>query len=359
MGKKIKVVQFGTGKMAIYTMRYAMEKGCEIVGAIDINPEIIGKDIGKILGTDNLNVKVVAFSDAEQMLEETRPDICIVTTSSLMSDVYESLKLCAKLGINAITTCEEAFFPENSNPLATEAISAMAKLTGCTITGSGYQDIYWGGLVSAMASSSHTIKKITGSSSYNVEEYGIALAEAHGAGLSLKEFDEKIASHDKMSTEERNKLIEKGKFLPSYMWNVNGWLASKLGLTITKQSQKCIPQTHSEDIDSSTLNMTVKKGDATGMSAVVTTETKEGITIETECIGKIYSKEDFDKNEWSVEGEPNTTFVVNMPNTVELTCATVVNRIPDVINAETGFITTDKLPELSYKTKPLIEYLNK
>ena len=57
--------------------------------------------------------------------------------------------------------------------------------------------------------------------------------------------------------------------------------------------------------------MTVKAGDATGMSAVVTTETEEGITIESECIGKVYSKDDFDKNEWTIIGEPETTLVKN------------------------------------------------
>ena len=89
--------------------------------------------------------------------------------------------------------------------------------------------------------------------------------------------------------------------------------------------------------------MTVKAGDATGMSAVVTTTTKEGIIIESECIGKVYSKEDYDKNEWSIYGEPNTSIVVARPSTVELTCASIVNRIPDVINAQAGYVTTEKL----------------
>ena len=114
MERKIKVVQYGVGKMSVYTMRYALEKGCEIVGAVDINPEIIGKDISVVLGGNPTGVVVTSVNEAEAMLREVKPDICIVTTMSLFNDVYAALELCAKLGINAITTCEEAFFPMNS-----------------------------------------------------------------------------------------------------------------------------------------------------------------------------------------------------------------------------------------------------
>ncbi len=357
MERKVRVAQYGAGKMSIYTMRYVYEKGGEIVAAIDINPNVIGKDIGEVMGTENKGIKVEAVENAEKVLKETNPDIVIVTTMSLIKDVEDALTLCAKLGINAITTCEEAFFPANSNPQITNKLDEMAKKTNCTITGSGYQDIYWGQLISSIAGSTHKITKIKGSSSYNVEDYGIALAQAHGSGLSLEEFDEQVAALDRISDEERNEMINKGEYLPSYMWNVNGWLCAKLGLTVKSQTQKTVPQTYDKDIKSDTLGMVVKAGTATGMSAVVTTETEEGITLETQCIGKVYSEEDFDKNEWTIEGEPNTTLIINRPSTVELTCASVVNRIPDVINSKAGYVPTEEMGELNYRIKPLNEYV--
>ena len=213
-------------------------------------------------------------------------------------------------------------------------------------------------LICSIPGSTQKITKIKGSSSYNVEEYGIALAKAHGAGLSLEDFDKEVASVDKISNEERQKIIESGDYLPSYMWNVNGWLCEKLGLTVKSQTQKCVPQTYKEDLYSSTLGMTVKAGDATGMSAVVTTETEEGITIESECIGKVYAPDEFDKNEWSIIGEPDTTIIVNKPATVELTCASVVNRIPDVINSKAGYVPTCEFGELNFRIKPLNEYID-
>ena len=349
MERKIRVVQYGCGKMSKYTMRYAMERGYEIVGAVDINPDVIGKDVGEIIECDPVGVKVTSVSDAKSLLETTRPDICIITTMSLMNDLKEVLLMCASLGINAITTCEEAFYPFNSSPKLTAEIDKLARENNCTITGSGYQDAFWGNLISTLARATSKINKIKGKTSYNVEDYGIALAEAHGAGLTLEEFDEKIASVDRMSTEERQKLIDDGVYSPSYMWNVNGWLCEKLGLTVKSQSQKCVPETYDKDIESSTLGMTIKSGDATGMSAVVTTETEEGIILETKCVGKVYAPDEFDINEWTILGEPNTTVTVQRPATVELTCASVVNRLPDLVAAKPGFVATSSMNDLNYK----------
>ena len=248
--KNIKYVQYGCGKMSKYTMRYVYEKGAEIVGAFDINPDVIGKDIGFIIESENKGIIIDDCNNVEESLKQLKPDICIITTMSLMKDI---LLICARLGINAITTCEEALYPWNSTYTTTSEIDKIAKENNCTICGSGYQDVFWGNLITVLGGATHKITKIKGSSSYNVEDYGIALARAHGAGLTLEEFNEQVASADNISEEERKDLIEKEEFAPSYMWNVNGWLCSKLGLNIVSQTQKCIPHTYDKDLTSSTL----------------------------------------------------------------------------------------------------------
>ena len=355
---KIKVLQVGCGKMSKYTMRYVYEHGAVVVGAVDINKKIIGLDISQVIGCENKNIIIRDLADLDNVIKETKTDIAIITTMSLLKDLRNEIRICVKNAVNVVTTCEEAFFAENSNPTLWHEIDVLAKANQCTVTGCGYQDVFWGNLISTIAGTTHKIAKIKGSSSYNVEDYGVALAKAHGAGLTLEEFDREIASIDLMSDEERQKIIESGEYAPSYMWNTVGWLADKLNLHIKRTSQKCVPQTSSEDLLSTTLDMTIKAGDATGMSAVVTAETEEGIILEAECIGKVYSKEEVDTNEWTIIGEPETTITVKQPATVELTCADVVNRIPDVINAKPGFIPTSQMPSPTYRRNNLEEYLN-
>ena len=130
---KVKFVQIGCGKMSIYTMRYAIENGYEIVGAVDVNSEVIGKDVSTIIGGNEVGVVIKNVSELDTLLKETRPNIAIVTTMSLMSDLEEVLMTCAKNGVNAITTCEEAFFPMNSSPRITKELDRVAKENNCDI----------------------------------------------------------------------------------------------------------------------------------------------------------------------------------------------------------------------------------
>jgi len=56
MKSKVKVVQFGCGRMGSVCMKYTLNIGAEIVGAFDLNPAVIGKDIGERVGCNPVGV---------------------------------------------------------------------------------------------------------------------------------------------------------------------------------------------------------------------------------------------------------------------------------------------------------------
>ncbi len=345
----MKVVQVGCGKMSAYTMRYVLERKGTLVGAYDVYDKIVGKDVSVVMGGEPVGVAIEHIDNLDESLKRVKPDIAIITTKSLISSIYPAIEILVKNHVNVVSICEELFYAWDSNPTISKKIDDIAKQYGVTVTGSGYQDVSWGSMVSALAATAASIRTIHGISSYNLEDYGLETASMHGAGLTMQEFDKRILQVNNVSDEEREQLIRQGEFLPGYMWPVNGWVASSLGLHVRKITQRAEATTYKSDLYSNTLKRSVPAGDATGLRTIVTAETEEGITVITECIGRVFAPDEKDINEWIIKGEPDMRFVMENPATVEMTCACAVNRLPDVVAAQPGYITSEKLQDLKFR----------
>ena len=80
---KIRVVQYGCGKMGRIIMRYLLDKGAQIVGAIDMDESIADKDIGEIAGLRR-TTGVKVFRDPDTVLDNFDTGLHLLALQGIM-----------------------------------------------------------------------------------------------------------------------------------------------------------------------------------------------------------------------------------------------------------------------------------
>ncbi len=133
----IKVMHVGLGPIGTGVVRQvAARKGMKAVGAVDIDPAKVGRDLGDVAGLGR-PLKVKVSGDLRKAIKSARPDVVVLCTSSSMKKVMDQMETILKLKVPIVSTTEELSYPTKANLRYARAIHQLAKKSKVAVLGTG------------------------------------------------------------------------------------------------------------------------------------------------------------------------------------------------------------------------------
>ena len=187
---EIRIIQVGLGSIGKEIAKLAMEKGFKIIGAVDINPELVGKDLGEVLGKEETGVKI---SDSLKETLSKEADIVVNSSISWLEKLEPQITESVKAGKNFISTCEELVYPFPRYPEIAERIDRLAKENNVSVLGTGVNPGFvMDRLVLALAQNCKKINEIRVLRSGDASKRRLPFQKKVGIGMNLEEFKERL-----------------------------------------------------------------------------------------------------------------------------------------------------------------------
>jgi len=341
---KVRVVLYGVGAVGSRIAKFLLEKkGIEIVGAIDVAKDKVGKDLGEVLGIDK-RLKVIVSDDVDAVLPNVKADIVVHATSSFLKDVYPQLEEVIAHGVNVVSTCEELSYPYVTNPELAKKLDELAKDHNVTVLGTGINPGFlMDTLVITLTGVCQKVNKIKVTRLMNAGTRRIPFQKKIGAGLTADEFKEKIEKKiitGHVGLEQSIAMIA----------DALGWKLDKIEIDTVE------PVIARKYVESEAIK--VKPGQAAGLRqrARGIKEGKEAITLDFQA----YIGAEEERDSITIEGEPNINQKISPCVHGDLgTVGIIANSIPKVINAPSGLVTMKELPIPSSTPEDMGKYIKK
>ncbi|QTA38718.1 NADP-binding protein [Thermosipho ferrireducens] len=326
----MRIVSWGLGAMGKGIAKNIVESGyMKLVGAIDNNPALSGKDIGEILGTGNCGVTI---SETPDVIEKTNPDLVVIATSSFVKEVLPQIEYSIKSHANVITIAEEMAYPFDSHTEESLYIDSLARRYGVTVLGTGVNPGFvLDTLIISLTGVCNKVDKIVARRINDLSPFGKTVMETQGVGTTPEEFEEGLKS---------GKIVGHIGFPQSIMM-----IARALGWNIDRVEEErkpIISKVHRE-----TPVVEVKPGMVAGCNHSAKAYIGNDVVIEMQHPQQIHPHlEGVETGDYiEIYGDPDIKLAIKpeIPGG-KATIAIATNMIPIVIGAQSGLKCMADLP---------------
>jgi len=326
---KPKAVVYGLGPIGQLIAKVALERGIELVGAIDIDPSKVGRDVGELIGIKS-SIGVRVEGDADKVLNETKPDVVLHSTGTWLDKVYPQLVKAIRVGADVVSTCETLAWPWYRYPELAELLDNYAKAHGSTVLGAGVNPGFALDVLPAVLTVTLTrLSRVRVVRSLDASRRRYPFQRKIGLGMSLGQFKEALAKGD---------ITAHVGFAESVLL-----MASMMGIRLDRveEGQEAIVadrhyETQYFKVEEGQVRGVVGHGSGfVGNNEVIRVELRACIACE-------------DYEEVTLEGEPTVTWRSSGTPGDPATVAVVVNLAKRIIDAKPGLITLKDLVNYSY-----------
>ncbi len=327
----IRVMPFGLGPIgAAIVKQLAQRPGFKIVGAIDIDPAKVGRDLGDVVGLPKrLGVKV--SGDARKALKSAKPQVVVLCTSSSVKKVLPQIETILKTKTAIVSTTEELSYPGYTHIRQARQIHAWAKKAKVAVLGTGVNPGFaMDALPIALTGVCERVDRI-------------AVNRIQDARVRRLPFHQKIGAG--RTTDQFQKKVDDGRVRHVGLTESIAMIADAIGWTLDRITDDIEPKLAAVTISSEFL--AVDPGYVCGIIQDGVGYRKNDAVIRLHMEAYLGAPESYDSVD--IEGSPRLSMkIAGGIHGDVATASIVVNSIPKVLNAPPGLHTMRDLPLPSF-----------
>jgi 2,4-diaminopentanoate dehydrogenase len=327
----IRVVQVGLGPIGAAIVRQVAERrGLRIVGAIDVDPAKIGRDVGEVAGAGR-PFRIKVSGDLKKTLKASKPHVAVLCTGSSMKQVLPELEAILRLKVPVLSTTEELAYPTRGNMRYARVIHQLATKAKVAVLGTGVNPGFtMDALPIALTAVCERVD-------------AIRVDRVQDARVRRLPFQQKIGSG--LTREQFQRQVDEGTVRHVGMAESLSMIADALGWKLDRVSEEIQPKIATETVTSEFL--AVDPGFVSGIVQDGTGYRNGQPVIRLHLEAYLGAPDSYDAIE--ISGSPNIHSRVAGGIHGDLaTVAIAVNSIPRVLAAAPGLHTMRDMPLPSF-----------